>query len=209
VVDIRWSEIFPDDAQLLARQWFKDPSLSASPITAPSGATFIRISGVASGPTGGNGWGNGAFSHSKRRCIPGEVFDVYIGPTPTGSPQGDAWVRRRATGEVIMYADRGKGGPITSHGTDGQASACIGDWARSGDHLNGSGSDAGDVAPFGFGGRYCAGQDGTKSAQRSAQPGSGGRDGGYQAAPGAGPTILGGPGCIVVEFYNGDPGAGY
>lgn len=191
---IRHSDVLPDTSALLRRYAFK----AAGPFTvpaAPAGATHYRTSGAASGGQGADVGGHSAFAHRKGTINPGEVLIGQIGATGTAGALGDSWLRRQATGETLLYVDRGHG----SGGIQGDGAKCIGDTAVSGT-VAGPGSDANDPFGLGFGGRPA-------SARRAPGPGGGGQG----VAPDGGGTIRypAGVGKMIVEFYSGDPGLAY
>lgn len=190
---IRWSELFPDESDLILRKFYKDAGQFT--LAAAAGADYFRVSMVGVGGQGEHPGGSGAFSHRKAKTYPGEVFQIQVGQCGTGMTAGDSWMRRSATGEMVCYADRGRG----TGGVQGSAANCIGDIRRSGVASVSSGSDAGDMARLGFGGRYGV------SRTRAPGPGGGGQAGNFPALV----LIPAGQGMVAVEWYGGDPGDGY
>lgn len=187
---IRHSELFPDQSFLKGRVWKKEPGTYS--VTAPAGANFIRVAGVAVGGQGEDPGGFGAYARSKRACVAGEVFICQVGRPGTGGVAGDTWVKRAATGEVILYADRGRG----TGGVQGDASRCIGDIKRSGVAGVSSGGDLGDLTGFGFGGAGA-------TATQAPGPGGAGQGNVYPSVTTRYPA---GTGELAFEFYDGDPG---
>lgn len=191
---IRHSDLFPDQSILLSPRYVKKDA-GRYEITAPAATTHISTRLVAVGGQGENFGGNGAFARRKAKAAPGEVFELQVGQPGTGGAAGDSWLRRKATGEMLCYADRGRG----TGGVQGDAAKCIGDVARSGVANVGSGSDASEPFALGFGGRPA-------SARRAPGPGGGGQGLVYPSVTVRFPA---GQGMGVVEFYAGDPGPGF
>lgn len=192
---IRHSDVIPDNSFLLKRYAFKTSGPFTVP-AAPAGATHYRASGAASGGQGADVGGNSAFAHRKGTIAAGEVLIGQVGATGTAGTLGDSWLRRQATGETLLYVDRGHG----SGGIQGDAAKCIGDTALSGIAGVGPASDSSDPFGLGFGGRMA-------SARRAPGPGGGGQG----VAPDGNGTIRFPAGCgkMVIEFYSGDPGLSY
>lgn len=204
-----WSILFPDECRLIKKAYFKEAGIytfSAPPagfvvpgtagVELPASAKlFIRTGACGVGAQGEFYGSNGAFSRSKRPCVPGETFQIQVGRTSQASSAGDSWLRR-TSGEMLCYADRGRGS--AGHG---DAAYGIGDVRRSGTSA-GSPSDADLVAPLGFGGR--PGYPGSGRA-----PGPGGAGHLWPAYPDTSNTYHAGQGMVAVEVYWGDPGVGY
>lgn len=195
-MDVRHSELFPDACVLLPpRSVYAD--FGRYEVTAPAGTTHVRVSMTAVGGQGENFGGNAAFAHIKAKASPGEVFELQVGQPAQSGALGDSWFRRKATGETICYADRGRG----TGGVQGSAVKSIGDIKRSGVAGSGPASDSSDVAPLGYGGRP-AGTDGRVAPA----PGGGGQGALFPYEDVRHPA---GQGRQTVEFYAGDPGIGY
>lgn len=206
-----YSTLYPDQVTLISRKWFKTSGMQTQ--TVPAGAAYARAICMACGGQGDNVGGGSALAISKFQVTPGEVLNLQVGNTSTASTQGDSFVKR-ASGETLVYADRGRG-----NGTQGLSSNCIGDIRRSGTagyvgsfsdpSVGGaSGNDMADYGTLGVGGRGAqvtvTGADDIKPADH----GGGGQsriiyqesgDFYYSAIPS-------GPGCVVFEFFNQDPG---
>lgn len=200
---VEWVERHPDESFLRGRKYFKVAGLftyaaPAIEVNKPD-VTHVRVSLVSTGGQGQFQSGNSAFASSKRRCSPGETFEIQVGLTAQAGPKGDSWVRRMSNGEVICYADRGRGA-----GPDGLVINSIGDIRRPGIDNVQSGGDEGDIARLGFGGRIATMVSAPTS--RAAAPGGGGW--GAAGFPANAP-ITGGLGLVAIEFYAGDPGDGY
>lgn len=188
---VLYSDLIPEECRLIRRFWNKNYGVYTR--QAPAEATLIRISLVSVGGQGGNYGGCGAFARRLAPCAPNEVFELQVGQPGTAGPPGDSWVRRQIGGEMLCYADRGRG-----VGTPGDAAKSIGDVVRSG-QAGRSGSDAGDVARLGFGGVI--------GINRNRAPGPGG--GGYNEIWPNDILYAAGQGAIAIAFYAGHPGAGY
>lgn len=189
--DVVHADCFPDRARLLERLWFKDSGTFA--VAAPEGATFMLARMVSSGAQGEFAKGSGAFSRDKSKVVEFEQYVVQVGSTGSAGNAGHSFIRRLSDGEILCLADRARGA-----GASGRADYSVGDHADSGVDFTRSGSDLDDLAGLGFGGRYAANQQ-----IRAAGPGGGGA--GNASALGTIDTPAG-QGCVVVEFYLGDPG---
>lgn len=224
-----WTELFPDEL-LISRVFYNEPG--EFPVTAPEGATRVRVSMVgAGGRPANNEYGTGggaAFARKKAPCTPGETFTVRVGnPANTavaGDEYGNSLFRRGTSGEILCLAERGKG--HTQSPSYGRASASIGDVTRDGSppvsHApppslagrqtgNGgaAGSDLNDDFSLGIGGR---GQSYTLSAYF----GGGGWaqvaacDLDLETSSLAVNSVYGtskcGTGQVCVEFFRADPG---
>jgi hypothetical protein len=185
------SDLFPDLTRLILRVWFKESGFV--PLVAPPKAVFMHIAMVAVGGQGEDPGGNGAFSRRSARCTPGEAFQLQVGTPGTGGNLGDSWIKRAATGEVLCYADRGRG----TGGVQGAASRCIGDFSDSGVAGLRSGGDITDPRQLGFGGRFGV------NPLRAPGPGGGGWGTPFPQTNIAAPA---GRGLIAVEFFDGEPG---
>lgn len=182
---------FPDRAKLLERIWFKDPGTFG--FSAPAAATFLIMRMVSSGAQGEFARGNGAFARRMVKVNPPESYIAQVGATGSAGNAGHSFVRRLSDGAILCLADRARGA-----GQSGRADYSVGDYADSGVDFVRSGTDLEEAASLGFGGRYAAGQQ-----IRSAGPGGGGV--GNVSLLGTIDTPAG-PGCIVAEFFRGDPG---
>jgi hypothetical protein len=185
------SDLFPDLTRLIRRVWFKESGFTT--VIADPLASYMHISMVASGGQGSDLGGNAAFSRKSAPCVPGEVFQLQVGTVGTGGNPGDSWLKRALTGEMLCYADRGRG----SGGVQGAASRCIGDFSDSGIAGVRSGGDITDPRPSGLGGRYGV------SPIRAPGPGGGGWG---TPLPQINTISPAGRGAVIVEFYNGVPG---
>lgn len=199
-------DIHRPTANLLRRDIFRVPGqfLGISP---PAGAKYLRAPGLGCGGSGDAWGGAGCFVRSKRVTNPAWTYSVQVGDTATSSSSGDSavWKGSPGTGEVIIYADRGRG-----DGTGGKAANSIGDVKRDGENgrpdLGRGGLPAGDAADFaslGFIGR-------AGSTTSSGDIGGGGK-----ALPvyddlsnflGYSGRALGGLGRVALEWWDADPG---
>lgn len=166
-----WTSIFPTEALLLGRVFYKDPGLSSFVVPADfvtySGVApkFVRAMCVGSGGQGDHWGGGAAFARSVAPVTVGEALSIQTGNVGTASSLNDSFVKR-ASGQVIAYADRGRGsgvrgvaansiGDVTRDGQPGGANfggACASDAADyAGDGFGGVGSDYGHTIPADFG----------------------------------------------------------
>lgn len=186
------SKVIPDRSKLLSRRWFKVSTVTR--ITAPAAASFLRVGVVASGGEGEDLGGSGAFSYRKAPCVEGEEFELQIGQTHTGGNPGHSYLKRVSTGEVIAFADRGRG----SGEVQGNPAYSVGDFVEGGVFRSRSGGDSLMARSWGFGGRWAA-----NVQTRACGPGGGGRGRIFPIPNIAKPA---GAGAGVVEWYSGDPG---
>jgi hypothetical protein len=191
-MSILHSKVIPDRSRLISRGWLK--LATSGTVMAPTGATIVRIGIVSSGGEGENLGGSGAFAYRKAPTREGEVFEFQIGQTHTGGNSGHSWVRRQATGEILAFADRGRGSGEVS----GNAAYCVGDFVEGGQFRLRSGGDSTFEQAWGFGGRWAA-----NIPSRACGPGGGGQGRIYPTPNIAKPA---GAGAGVFEWYAGDPG---
>lgn len=182
----------PDRSARLSKTYFKLPGTFL--ITAPANAGFIRVGLVAAGGEGEDLGGNGAFAYVEKATSPGEVFQIQIGQTHSGGNPGNTWIKRQLTGDVICFADRGRG----SGEVQGNPLYCIGDIVEGGVYRSRSGGDSSIAQRMGLGGRWAA-----NNQLRACGPGGGGRGGAFPYPPITKPAGCG-AGCV--EFYAGAPG---
>jgi hypothetical protein len=191
-------------ASLLRRDWFKRPGPFLG-ITPPAGAKYLRA--LAQG-CGGDGptaiGGGGAFARTRKLTDASWTYSVQVGDTSTASSAGDSavWKGAAGSGELIVYADRGRG-----DGTNGKASLSFGDVKRDGAAGLGDGGlpggDSADFASLGFDGW------GGKLNQAPGIFGGGGflfpkwDSSGFR---GYSATAVGGMGRVCLEWWDADPG---
>lgn len=199
----KWSEIFPGDI-LISRTVYGHQS-AAYAITAPVGATVVRVSMVGGGHVHG-----AAFSRVKTSCTPGEGFTLQIGEGSINGSAASDTVFTRNTGSVVLCRAKAATADLP-----GQASGGIGDTKRSGSATNDTrtgGDAAGDDAdtyPLGYGGPGSFDNLNPGNPNRSPVPGGGGRRVIVGNALGGGLVyneIMAGDGRATVEFFASDPG---
>lgn len=185
-------ELFPDQVELLGREWFKVGGPFSLNAPNDPDVTHAIVAMVGAGGQQTTVGGNAAFATRKFTVVQNEMLLLQVGSTGANNASGDSWLKRATTGEVICYADRGR-----ENGVPGNAAYCIGWFCESGQPAR-AGADIGQLQQLGLGGRL-----GANTPTRGAGPGGGG----LGAAEGF-PNICspGGPGYICVEFYAGDPG---
>jgi hypothetical protein len=206
---ITWTGLFPDEALLLGRVWYKDPgayslvvpsSFSLYPSVTPA---YVRAMCVGSGGQGDHWGGGSAYARAVSAVAVGEALSIQCGDVGTASMMNDSFVKH-ANGAVIVYADRGRGA-----GVRGVAANSTGDVTRDGQpggaNFGGPcGSDAGDYARGGFGG---VGSDYNHTIP--ADFGCGGHILGYVNEYGIDQGHVAwtsGTGLVCLEFFDGKPG---
>lgn len=187
------NQCVPDRSSRLTKTYYKAGGLYT--VVAPAGATVIRVGLCSSGGEGEDPGGNGSFAYKEAATYAGEQFQLQVGTPHTAGNPGHSWIKRIATGEVLAFADRGRG----SGQVDGNAAYCIGDVIEGGVHLTRAGSDHMLAQRMGIGGGLWA----PSNPIRACGPGGGGRGGAYPYPPITKPA---GAGESCVEFYAGSPG---
>lgn len=197
-----WTQLFPDEAVLLGRRFFKEPGIYNA--TVPALTNFVRAHAVGSGGQGSNWGGGGAYARSVVPVQPGDNLVIQVGDVSTATTVNDSFVKRN-NGSVICYADRGRG-----IGTRGSASLSIGDITRDGspgsDPTGVGGAPGGDLTDYataGFGGR---GTDYTQTfapdygggGHRTVQTDGFGNFIGYTA-------WVAGTGLVCLEWFDSNP----
>jgi hypothetical protein len=206
-----WSSLFPQNARLVARNWYR--SSATYNLVVPARVTWGRMLAVSCGGQGATVPGSGgAFARARVRLIPGETLTVFVGQVGTSGPNGDSWVNRGGlTGQTLVHADRGKGGD-GSFAAGGSASSppsfgdsIVGGQASNGSPAGQSGGDELDTFPLGFGGHRYSVE--TESGEHGgAGWGSITEVLGFYAD--SSPIVLGRPGGygkVCVEFWIGKP----
>lgn len=197
-----WTSLFPDEATLIGRKFFKIPG--AATHTVPAGAKYVRAMALGCGGQGDHWGGGGAFASDVVSVTPGDILKIQVGDVSTASVNGDSWVKR-PDGTQIAYADRGRG-----NGVRGVAANCIGSIKRDGFPGSDAGGTGGASATdaTGVAGLVPTGRGTTYAGTRAAGYGGGGHllavfdEVGnfvkYVAYPAGG-------GLVVLEYYDANP----
>lgn len=204
-----WTTLYPNEALLLGRIFYKTPGLSSLVVPAAFATypgiapKFVRAMCVGSGGQGDHWGGGSAYARAVAAVTAGEALSIQCGNVGTASALNDSFVKR-GNGQVIAYADRGRGS-----GVRGVAANSTGDVTRDGQpggiNVGGScASDAGDYATGGFGG---VGSDYSHTV--AADFGCGGHILGYVNENGVDQGLVAwaaGTGLVCLEFLDSNPG---